>query len=154
MVDTNSTAGTNLLLQYMQQRRDILYALRLLTDSQTQAARSADVNVTLGILSRKESLISELTALLQLLQPFHADDPDQRQWSSAEARAQCRRLAEEGDRLLEETVRIEESTLAEVTSQRDALAAQLQNGKDSILAHNAYTAGVTLNESSLDLSNL
>ena len=154
MVDTNSTEGTQLLLQCMRQRRDLLQALRVLSDSQTAAAQNSDVSVTLGILSRKEVLLEELALIREQLRPFHHDDPEQRHWSSPAARRECQQLADEGDRLLNETMRIEEITLAEVSGQRDAIAAQLQNGKDSILAHNAYTAGEQLDESSLDLSDL
>ncbi|MEZ6135919.1 MAG: hypothetical protein R3C53_13530 [Pirellulaceae bacterium] len=153
VMDAVSTEDTEFLFQCMQHRRDILRSLRLLTDSHAAAAQADDINVTLGILARKESLLDELAQVLASLQRFHHDDPERRQWISPQRRQTCQALADEGDRLLNETVQLEQATLEEMQSQRDAVAAQLQNGTNSILAHNAYTAGEQL-ESSLDLSDL
>ncbi|MEO8271114.1 MAG: hypothetical protein ABI557_15440, partial [Aureliella sp.] len=88
------------------------------------------------------------------LKPYFNDDPEQRVWKSAQHRQRCRRLADHGQRLLQETMQLEQQALREMTSRRDAVAAQLQDGKDSILAHTAYMADSFLGESALDISGL
>lgn len=145
---------TEILLECLRQRREVLLALRNLTDAQRNPARGGDASITLGILGRKEGLLDELSRIHEQLRPFREEDPDQRVWASPDRRRECQRIADEGQQLLQEILRTEETTLYEVTTQRDAIAAQLRNGTDSILANNAYTAGDALNESSLDLNNL
>jgi hypothetical protein len=146
--------GTELLLHCMRQRRDILLALRGLTTTQRESSAASDPTVTLGILSRKSTLLDELAFIHQQLRPFHHDDPEQRYWAIPEQRQQCQLLADEGQQLLREIIDIEQATVQAITTHRDAVAAQLQNGTDSVLANNAYTAGEQLHASSLDLSNL
>ena len=153
MVDRSPPATTEFLLDTMRQRRDILLALRNLTDAQRDSAPASEAGVTLGILARKAGLLDELAAIHERLQPFHHDDPEQRIWLSPERRHACRQLADEGQQLLREIIAIEQTTVDVITAQRDAVAAQLQQGTDAILASNAYTAGNALNESTLDLSN-
>lgn len=147
-------AGTELLLQCMRHRRDTLLALHGLTTAQCALPLASDPSVTLGILARKSSLIDELTAIHEQLQPFHHDDPEQRLWPVPEQRQLCQQIADEGQQLLREIIAMEQATVEAVSMQRDAVAAQLQNGTDSVLASNAYTAGDRLHASSLDLSNL
>jgi hypothetical protein len=138
----------------MRQRRDILLTLRGLTTTQRESSAASDPTVTLGILSRKSTLLDELAAIHQQLQPFHYDDPEQRLWALPEQRQQCQLLADEGQQLLREIIDMEQATVEAITTHREAVAAQLQNGTDSVLANNAYTAGDQLQASSLDLSNL
>ncbi len=146
--------GTELLLQCMRQRRDVLLALRSLTTAQRESSLASDPTVTLGILARKSNLLDDLTGIHQQLQPFHFDDPEQRHWSLPTQRQLCQQLADEGQQLLREIIDMEQATVDAIATHREAVAAQLQNGTDSVLASNAYTAGDRLHASSLDLSNL
>jgi hypothetical protein len=148
-----SIEDTELLFTCMQQRRDVLLAVRFLTEAQVAASQMADVNVLLGILARKEALLEEFALLNRTLMSFQQPDPEQRLWASPARRQECQSLASEGNRLLAEIIKIDEATLTDMTNHRDAIASQLQNGTDSILAHNAYTAGEQLSDSFLDLSN-
>ena len=138
----------------MRQRRDLLVALRSLTNAQQDAIQTSEPSITLGILARKSSLLDELSEVHYQLIPFHHDDPELRTWATPERRQLCRQLADEGQQLLREIIAVEQATVDAVSTQRDAVAAQLQDGTDSIIASNAYTAGDLLNQSTLDLSNL
>ena len=153
MPPSSQLASTEHLLECMRQRRNLLLAIRKLTEAQQASTGGSDASVTLGILARKESLIDELLILHQQLQPFHVDVPEQRVWSSPQRRVECQQLSDEGKALLTEILLIEQATIEQLSVKRDAVAAQLQNGTDSILASSAYTAGDLLGESSLDLSN-
>ncbi len=153
-LDRHTTEYTENLLQCMQDRLGALTALRQLADSQADAATGGDVNVTLGILARKQTLLDQLSVIQQRLQPFFDDDPEARVWTSPERREACRQHAYEGSRLLQEIMQLEKTALDEMAGRREAVAAQLQDGKDSILAHTAYTADSMLCESALDIGDL
>lgn len=145
---------TDFLLDCMHQRRQILDALKTLAESQAMTAEQAEIDLTLGVLGRKQALFDELADVQQLLQPYMNDDPESRLWRSSEHRQQCRQLAEQGQRLLQETMHIEQLTLQEMTSRRDAVAAQLQDGQDSILAQTAYQTDSMLGPGVLDIADL
>ncbi len=145
---------TDFLLNCMQERCDLLEALKTLAESQAIAASHAEIDLTLGILGRKQALLEELADVQNKLKPYFNDDPEQRAWKSAEHRQRCRKLADQCQRLLQETMQLEHEALQEMTSRRDAVAAQLQDGKDSILAHTAYMADSFLGESALDIGDL
>ncbi len=145
---------TETLLDCMQQRCELLEALRILAESQALAASQAEVDLTLGLLARKQSLLDELTEVHAKLRPYFDDDPEQRQWKSPAQRQRCRKLADEGQRLLQETMQLESESLSEMTARRDAVAAQLQDGRDSILAQTAYLADSFLGDSALDIGDL
>ena len=145
---------TDLLLDCMQERCDLLEALKTLAESQANAAGHTEIDLTLGLLGRKQALLEELADVQLRLKPYFNDDPEQRVWKSAEHRQRCRRLADQCQRLLQETMQLEQDALQEMTLRRDAVAAQLQDGKDSILAHTAYMADSFLGQSALDISDL
>ncbi|MCA9158388.1 MAG: hypothetical protein KDA72_08680 [Planctomycetales bacterium] len=145
---------TDILLHCMQERCDLLEALKTLAESQANAASHTEIDLTLGLLGRKQGLLEELADVQLRLKPYFNDDPEQRVWKSAEHRQRCRRLADQCQRLLQETMQLEHEALQEMTLRRDAVAAQLQDGKDSILAHTAYMADSFLGQSALDISDL
>lgn len=145
---------TDFLLDCMRQRRELLETLKTLAESQAMTAEQTEIDLTLGVLGRKQALFEELADVQRLLQPYMHDDPESRLWRSAEQRERCRQLAEQGQRLLRETMHIEQLTLQEMTSRRDAVAAQLQDGQDSILAQTAYQADSMLGAGALDIADL
>lgn len=145
---------TELLLECMQTRLDLLRSIKHLGSPQADALGTTDINVTLGILARKQGLLDELAAVNERLQPYFNDEPDQRVWQSEQRREECRRIADDGNKLLHETINADQAALEEVNNRRQIVAAQLQEGKDSIIAHSAYTAGEALERSSLDIADL
>lgn len=145
---------TDLLLGCMRQRCEILEALRTLAESQAMTAGQAEIDLMLGVLGRKQALFEELADVQRLLQPYMHDDPESRLWRTPQQRQQCRQLAELGQRILRETMHIEQQTLEDMTLRRDAVATQLQDGQDSILAQTAYRADSLLGEGTLDIANL
>lgn len=153
-LDPHSTEYTEALLQHMSGRLEILSRLRDLGRQQSATATTANADATLNILARKQTLLDELRALHSRLGPYQADDPEARVWTSEQRREQCRQLADESRRILQEVISLEQTTIDEFSNCRDAIAAQLQDGTDSVLAHSAYTAGNSLSDGELDLSDL
>ncbi|MCA9134145.1 MAG: hypothetical protein KDA45_13350 [Planctomycetales bacterium] len=153
-LDPTSIHYTEFLLQCMQDRLEVLHALHSVTNSQMQVAVHGEVDTTLGLLASKQSLIDELTMVQQRLHPYFNDDPEARVWQSPQRHDQCRQLAAEGGRLLQEIIHLEKNALEEISGRREAIAAQLQDGQDSILARTAYAADNLLATSTLDVGNL
>ena len=153
-MDTNQFETTEILLACLQERCELLEALKILAEAQAIAAGQTEVDATLGLLGRKQALLDELAAVQQKLQPYIVDDPEQRSWSTPQRRRQCQQLAERGQRLLQATMQLEQQALAQMISRRNAVAAQLQDGRDSILAHTAYMADSLLDSGTLDIGDL
>ncbi|MCA9131406.1 MAG: hypothetical protein KDB22_30190 [Planctomycetales bacterium] len=155
-LETTSTAVeyTERLSHLLQERLDLAIAIKQISDSQIQAARSGEVNVTLGLIARKQSLLEQLEQLRQGMQPYYLDDPDRRQWKTPERREECQRVANECNAILQQTLQLEQATLEELSAKREALAAQLQDGKDSTIASNAYATDRLLGASTLDIRDL
>lgn len=145
---------TEALLHYMQQRFDIASAVKQLSEATATASRDGDANVTLGFISRKQGLLENLESVQQQLALYLNDDPETRVWSSPQRRQQCRQLSEQGTRILQETAQIEESAIQEMTTKRDAIAAQLQDGRDSTIARTVYGTSDALSNGGLDVSDL
>ena len=145
---------TETLHACMQARLELLDALKTLADAQVAAADNTEIDATLGLLARKQSLLEELAAVQEKLAPYMHDEPELRLWSSGHRRQQCQQLAEQGQQLLQATLQLEQGVLEQMTSRRDAVAAQLQDGRDSILAQTAYMADSLFGESALDIGDL
>lgn len=145
---------TDFLIGCMHQRCKLLEALKTLSESQSIAASHSEIDQTLGLLGRKQALLAELADVQTKLKPYFSDDPAQRVWRSSEHRMRCRSLADQCQRLLQETMRLDHEALQQMTARRDAVAAQLRDGRDSILARTAYMADSFLEESALDIGDL
>lgn len=151
--DPNSIEYTEHLLACMSQRLEVLKLLKALGHSQTEASVGPEMNATMSLLARKQTLLDELAAIGTRMKPYMADDPGQRIWATPERRQECQAIADQGNALLQEALQRDQHLLDEMTARRDAVAAQLQDGKDSILAHSAYTADSLLSESQLDIND-
>lgn len=145
---------TERLFDCMYRRHELLSALKTLAETQALIVLQNEVDVTLGLLARKQTLLEELSAVHEQLQPYFTDRPDDRVWQSSQRRELCRKYADQGQQLLAAIMRLEEGALSEMTSRREAVAAQLQDGRDSILASTAYSTDNVLGHSTLDVDNL
>lgn len=151
--DRNSIEYTEQLLAYMSDRLEVLKLLKAIGRSQSEASLSSEMNTTMSLLARKQTLLDRLVTIGSEMEPYMSDDPEQRIWATPERRQECQKIADQGNALLHEALQQDQSLINEMTARRDAIAAQLQDGKDSILAHSAYTADSLLNESQLDIND-
>jgi hypothetical protein len=97
-----TTQSTSLLIDLIGRKHDCLALLRDLGVKQRELIDAGDMTQLLGVLAAKQRTITQLQALEQELNPFRADDPDRRAWSSEAERVRCASLAERSARLLEE----------------------------------------------------
>ena len=152
-MDPRSEAYTERLISCMQSRLDLAQSLLALSQAQLSSVSQEDPNVVISILGRKQTVLDSLTALQDTLRPYFGDDPELRIWASPQRRDACRELAASSSKLLAQAMQLEEKTIGLVEEKRNAVAAQLQSGSDSVLASTAYQSGSRLEEGQLDISD-
>lgn len=144
---------TDSLYTLMKSKVEVLEQLCELARQQATITQSGDATILLSFLSRKQPLMDRLMDLQSDLAVYTADDPAARLWRTPELRQTCRLASERCQHLLAEIVLLEKQSLDEMSDRRDALAAQLQDGRDGSAASQAYQASGALNEGCLDLTS-
>lgn len=144
---------TKKLAQLIQRQWTALSALRQLILQQSECLGADNVELLLSLLARKQPLLEELLQVQSELSVYRDQDAEQRQWSSAAERLACQALAAKCDEVHQEILRLENGALGELEIRRTAVAAQLQDCRDSTLANSAYSSEAFLESSSLDLTN-
>jgi len=114
--------------------------MRDLGQKQSELISTGEMASLLRLLSAKNQVIVAIQAIEKELDPFHAQDPEQRQWHSPQARAHCAQLAEECRLLLAEVMQMERDNEQRMTVRRDEVADQLQAAQASSAARGAYQA--------------
>ena len=148
-----SQLETQRLSELIERQFELMHALLLLAQQQSECLGTDDVEVLLSILARKQPLLEELLALQLDLKPFREQDPEQRIWSSLSSREHCQEKLLKCSQMYQQIVQIESTALSTLELHRNAIAAQLQDGRDATLANTAYSTEALLEESTLDLTN-
>lgn len=122
---------------------------------QQELIESGDVTQLLGLLAVKQRTIDELHEHERNLDPYRADDPAQRVWSSDAERVRCSSLAEQSAQLLREILALENRCEESLRRRRDEAAVQLSAVQSSGAARGAYAASANASfaESTLDLTS-
>ncbi|MCE9607534.1 MAG: flagellar protein FlgN [Planctomycetia bacterium] len=147
-----TTSSTSLLIDLIGRKHDCLVALRDLGLRQRELIDAGDMTQLLGVLAEKQRTIVQLQTLEQDLNPFRADDPERRAWSSEAERVRCASLAERSARLLAEILESEKRSEDVLRRRRDDTAEQLAAAQVSGTARGAYAEADRYQPSSLDLS--
>ena len=145
--------NTDLLVERLTQKRDVLKQLRQLADCQTRLVSVGDVVKLMGLLATKQKLLVGLQAVEASLDPFRAEDPDARKWRSSGDRQAARDIANECDKLLDEVKKIEQSDAGDLTDRRDAAASALQGMHGASRARSAYLEQPPNQQGQLDMSS-
>ncbi len=150
---SDSLDYTARLRQLVDERLAILVSLRELADVQMQQASDADALMLMNVLARKQPLMDELSRIQDELAVYALDDPETRTWRTTAARLECRTVAERCEQLLREILQLEQLAIEQLSQRRDAIAVQLQDGRDGRTAHAAYFTNTMPDQSALDLSS-
>jgi hypothetical protein len=142
---------TNLLTQLVRAKHACLLRLRGMGQKQLELIEEGNMTGLLDLLSAKQRPLSELRQIEQALGPFRAQDPEQRRWSSPEARDACARTANECENVLREILKREKQCETELVRRRDEAAVRLQGFHVAGQARGAYTGGSARGISQLDL---
>jgi hypothetical protein len=132
--------STELLGELIRRKHVVLVQLRDIGRRQMDLVTSGEIAALLTLLASKQTLIADLQNLERGLKPFFAENPESRVWRSPAERAQCARLAEECNALLEEVVRMEKLGAEQMDARKNEVAAQLQQVHAAAHVRNAYQA--------------
>jgi hypothetical protein len=144
-------ADTQRLAELINQRYQLVQEIHHLTTAHPDMASIEDVSLTLGVLSRKESMLDQLRQLHTQLASFQTQDPDRRSWICPEERQRCQQMANQTDNLLREIMELDQRNISSMQQRREAIAAQLMYGQDSSSAEQAYMAASQLEQGMLDI---
>lgn len=133
-------SSTEKLADLISKRLRCLKQLRDLGRKQAEMIAASDMGSLLRLISVKNQLIAALQAIERELAPYHAEDPDQRVWSSAAARTSAADEAELCRQLLEEVMQLERQNEETMIQRRDQLATQLHTAQAANAVRGAYQA--------------
>ncbi len=114
--------------------------MRDLGQKQADLIATGDMGSLLRMIAAKNQLIAALQSIELALAPYHEQDPDQRQWATAESRASCARQAESCQQLLGEVMELERQNEQNMIERRDHVAGQLQAAQAAGATRGAYQA--------------
>jgi hypothetical protein len=142
---------TDLLAELVGKKHDLLAQMRDLGRRQTELIEADDLGQLLKVLAAKQRLLAALQAVEQRLLPFRGQDPEGRQWRSAEDRRRCAQVAARTEVILGEIVQQEKQSEAELTLRRDEAAARLDTVHTAAHARGAYANQPLMASGQLDL---
>lgn len=144
-----STVTLKLLLE---RKHECLVTLHALGTRQLEQIDAGDMSMLMRILSAKQSMLTNLQAIEQALQPFKAEQPESRVWNSQSDRERCRELAAVSQALLAEIVVQEKEAETRLVLQRNDAEHNLRGMHIAAGAKQAYRQDMTFVTNSLDLS--
>jgi hypothetical protein len=146
------TFETDILADLIRAKRECLLQVRDMGRKQLELIDKNDMTALLDLLAVKQRSILQLQRIEKTLDPFRRQLPEQRAWSSPEARAACGEHIEECDILLAEVIKNEKYCETALIRRRDETADQLQGAHLAGCARAAYLARPDMPMSQLDLS--
>lgn len=135
----NPLSTTN-LADLIDKRHRCLLQLRDLGHKQSELIAAGEMGPLLRLISAKNQLIAALQSIEQALAPYHAQDPEQRNWQTAQARTQCAHQSKACQQLLSEVMTLERQNEQNMIERRDEVANQLQTAQAAGAARGAYQA--------------
>jgi hypothetical protein len=130
---------TDRLAELIAAKEQVLELLASLARRQLTLAQSGDMAALLKLLAAKQTVLSQLQALQQKLEPFQNEDPEHRVWRSSQHRQAAQRAASRCEALLAETMRLESQGEAAMVVRRDTAARELAGLHAASDVHSAYT---------------
>ena len=143
---------TELLASLIDNKYEVLSALRQLARAQVNVVRDGDMTRLMKLLATKQDLLNQLQHVERQIDPFRNQDPESRHWRSPQRRQQVRDMTTRCESLLNEVMLVEKHCEGELAVRRDAAATRLQGIHSVTQATDAYLSmGPTFSQ--LDLSS-
>ena len=134
------TLSTTLLTDLIRRKHDVLVQLCDVGHRQKGIVERGETTALLELLAAKQTKITLLQQVERELSPFHAEDPTERVWPTADARERCAEQAAQCNRLLAEIVDLERESADRLAIRRNDVAAQLRQVYAAGQARDAYEA--------------
>lgn len=130
--------STDRLFELIETKLHLLTQMQEMTLEQSEMVVRHDMTGLMTLLSRKQSLMDSLQQIQSQLVPFQSQDPELRAWSHPDRRKTCQAMVKRCDELIQFLVVQENRSLDQMSVQRDAVAAQLQQNFDASQIEHAY----------------
>lgn len=140
MTSAAPTTDTVRLAALVSAKLQVLEILATLSRRQIELIAAGDTPALLKLLTAKETVLAQLTALERQLDPFRSEDPERRTWRSPAERAACQHQADRANALLAEAMQLERQAEAAMIARRDAAALALSAAQVAADARTAYAA--------------
>lgn len=129
---------TATLAQLVHRKRECLAQLASLVRRQQTLIEEEQMALLLDVLAAKQRLLRGLDEIERALDPYRAEQPDQRRWPTPDDRRRCADELEDCRRLLDQIVTQERQCEGELSRRRDQAAERLQGTHRARDARNAY----------------
>ena len=130
---------TDILMQLVRARYTCLVQLRDLGRRQLELIDQGNVTGLLDLLTIKQKPLSDIQRVEKALDPYRTQDPEKRQWPSADQRAACwRDWSRSATSCLRRSSSSEKRCEETMTRKRDNTAMELQRLRAAGQAHGAY----------------
>lgn len=143
---------TDLLLDLLAQKFELLGQLQQLSVRQQQLIAAADMDRLTRLLAARQTLVGHLQQLQRQLEPFRHQDPDARQWRTTFERERGRQLAAGCESRLSEILALEKRSEAEMSRHRVQASIDVPEFTRAI-ATAAYGQALPVAGGSIDLSS-
>lgn len=146
-----SVLETDLLADLIQRKRSCLVQIRDIGARQMELVREGSMTDLLELLATKQHVLMQLQQLERQLDRFRGEDPEQRQWRTAEERLRCAGWAAQCETLLAEIMEQEKHSERDLMRRRDEAASRLEGAHTAAHARGAYLARPPVPAGELDL---
>ena len=144
---------TDQLAALLGHKHQVLARLAAVARRQLELIAVGDWAGLMQELSAKSRLVDALCDVERRLNPYRADDPEQRTWPDAAVHHECRRLTAECGEMLTEIVRMEKESESLLVRRRDEARSRLHGMHTAATAQAAYLSTESITAGSLDLSS-
>ena len=135
---TASELETDLLATLVERKHACLEQLLELGRQQCALVDAGDMTTLLQVLSVKQQLVGQLTAVERQLDPFRLQVPDDRHWRSPTLRQRCGEQIARAEQLLAGVLTYERQAEQRLQQRRDESAARLSGAHHALNARGAY----------------
>lgn len=149
----SETPSTQALVDLIEHKNTILNRIYRLVDTQVETVNDSRIADLMPLLSKKQELLDEMNRVERELDPYRQEDPDQRQWSSDDARSNCAAMVDANRLLLSNILEKEQACEQELIQQREATAKKLDESMSAASAIESYQQFKKPTRGSLDLSS-
>ena len=142
---------TDTLAELIRRKRECLLRLREMGRKEFELIDKADMTALLDLLALKQRSLMRLQEIERALEPFRAQNADERTWRCEDDRQACAEQLRQCEVLLGEIINQEKLSENTLRRRRDEAATQLQGVHYAGVACKAYTSQPSDEASRLDL---
>ncbi|HAN98238.1 MAG TPA: hypothetical protein DCQ98_12770 [Planctomycetaceae bacterium] len=134
----SDSSSTERLAELLSARHRTLGKLRVVSARQIQVLQRDAIGELHELLAVKQTLIEDLVRVDQAIDPYRAEDPERRVWSSPDVRERCRQLVEECTRWLDEVKEFEAGAERLARERMETTSREMETHVDRSRAVAAY----------------